>query len=66
MGIDPIDASNSSIPPTHPLTHQSFPLPTTTRGEPLFLEGNGGRLNDGDDTKCPLLMVSYLGRLFHH
>ncbi|KAL7476319.1 hypothetical protein ACHAW6_002190 [Cyclotella cf. meneghiniana] len=56
MGIDPIDASNASIPSSHPLTFQCLPLPTTTRGEPLFLEGDGGRLNDNDASKCPFLM----------
>lgn len=57
MGLD-TDASNSCIPPLHPLTHQALPLPTASRGEPLFLDGHGGRLNDNDDAKAPLVMYA--------
>ena len=40
-----IDASNACVPITSPLIHLSPPLPTTTRGEPTFLDGNPGRFN---------------------
>lgn len=62
MGVDQIDASNACIPPAHPLAFQSLPLPSATRGEPIFLDGDGGRLNDGDDSKAPLLMYA-VGKL---
>ena len=57
-----VDASNACIPPTHPLLRQAFPLPTTTRGEPLFLDGNGGRYNEDNDKVPPLVMYA-LGKL---
>jgi len=59
MGVDAVDASNSCIPCTYPLTFQSLPLPTASRGEPVFLDGDGGRLNDNDDTKVPLVMYAW-------
>lgn len=59
MGVDAVDASNSCIPPTHPLTFQAVPLPTANRGEAIFLDGAGGRLNDNDDAKVPLVMYAW-------
>ena len=60
MGVDQVDASNACIPPTHPLTFQALPLPTATRGETIFLDGEGGRLNDHDDNKhAPLVMYAW-------
>ena len=40
-----VDASNSCIPPSHSLIALTPPLPTTTRGEPVILDGNGGSFN---------------------
>ena len=57
MGLH-TDASNCCIPPGHPLVHQALPLPTASRGEPVFLDGQGGRLNDNDGTKAPLVMYA--------
>jgi hypothetical protein len=54
-----VDARNACIPPTHPLIRQAFPLPTTVRGEPLFLDGNGGRYNEDNDKVPPLVMYSF-------
>jgi len=54
-----VDASNACIPPTHPLIRQAFPLPTTVRGEPLFLDGNGGRYNEENDKIPPLVMYAF-------
>ena len=59
MGVDAVDASNSCIPPSHPLTHQSLPLPTSSRGEPLFLDGNCGRLTTNDETKTSCLLYAW-------
>ena len=59
MGVDAVDASNSCIPPSHPLTHQCLPLPSATRGEAVFLDGDGGRLNDNDNTKVALVMYAW-------
>ena len=59
MGVEQIDASNSSIPPTHPLTFQSLPLPTATRGTPLFLDGDSGRLTENEDKRAPLVMYAW-------
>mmetsp|Transcript_27987 Transcript_27987/g.43503 ORF Transcript_27987/g.43503 Transcript_27987/m.43503 type:complete len:675 (-) Transcript_27987:286-2310(-) len=39
------DASNSSIPTSHPLITLIPPLPTTSRGEPLVIDGNPGTFN---------------------
>lgn len=58
MGVDAVDASNSCIPPSHPLTHQCVPLPTSSRGEPLFLDGNCGRYTDNDDTKVSCVLYA--------
>ncbi|KAL3782567.1 hypothetical protein ACHAW5_004875 [Stephanodiscus triporus] len=62
MAPTSVDASNACIPPSHPLVRQSLPLPTATRGEPLFLDGDGGRLNEDDVGRRPLLMYGF-GRL---
>eukprot|EP00986_Skeletonema_menzelii_P008809 scaffold3836_cov137-Skeletonema_menzelii.AAC.5 len=59
MGVDQVDASNACIPPTHPLTYQALPLPTASRGETIFLDGQGGRLNDNDDQRAPLIMYAW-------
>jgi WD repeat-containing protein 1 (actin-interacting protein 1) len=40
-----VDASNSCIPLSSPLSSLSPPLPTTVRGEPTVLDGSPGRLN---------------------
>ena len=40
-----VDASNSCIPLSSPLSVLSPPLPTTVRGEPCVLDGSPGRLN---------------------
>ena len=40
-----VDASNSCIPPTCNLTALTPPLPTATRGEPVYLDGKAGRIN---------------------
>lgn len=58
MGVESVDASNSCIPPSHPLTCQAVPLPTASRGEQIFLDGDGGRLNDNDSAKSPLVMYA--------
>ena len=39
------DASNAGIPPSHPLITLIPPLPTTSRGEPLVIDGNPGTFN---------------------
>ena len=59
MGVEQVDASNACIPPTHPLTFQALPLPTANRGEPIFVDGDGGRLNDNDDKRAPLVMYAW-------
>jgi len=59
MGVDAVDASNSCIPPSIPLTHQCVPLPTSSRGEPLFLDGNVGRLSENDESKVPCVMYAW-------
>mmetsp|Transcript_55889 Transcript_55889/g.118857 ORF Transcript_55889/g.118857 Transcript_55889/m.118857 type:complete len:698 (-) Transcript_55889:242-2335(-) len=59
MGVDAVDASNSCVPPTHPLTRQSLPLPTASRGEPVFLDGDAGRLSEIDDAKAPCAMYAW-------
>ena len=40
-----VDASNSCIPPTCNIISLNPPLPTTNRGVPLSLHGEGGRYN---------------------
>ena len=40
-----VDASNSCIPPCCKVVSLNPPLPTTTRGVPLSLDGEGGRIN---------------------
>lgn len=40
-----VDASNCSIPLSHPLVSLGPPLPSTTRGEPCVISGKGGRFN---------------------
>eukprot|EP00546_Thalassionema_frauenfeldii_P016749 CAMPEP_0178896732 /NCGR_PEP_ID=MMETSP0786-20121207/1346_1 /TAXON_ID=186022 /ORGANISM="Thalassionema frauenfeldii, Strain CCMP 1798" /LENGTH=660 /DNA_ID=CAMNT_0020567187 /DNA_START=52 /DNA_END=2031 /DNA_ORIENTATION=+ len=40
-----VDASNSCIPPSHPLYASVPPLPSTTRGERCILDGKCGRHN---------------------
>ena len=40
-----VDASNSCIPPTCNLTALTPPLPTATRGAPVYLDGKTGRIN---------------------
>lgn len=47
-----VDASNSCIPPSCNLISLSPPLPTTTRGVPLNVHGEGGRIN----SEKPLLV----------
>ena len=59
MGVDNVDASNSCVPPSHPLVRQALPLPTATRGEPLRLDGHGGRLSEGDAARAPLVMYAW-------
>ncbi|KAL3827322.1 hypothetical protein ACHAXA_005068 [Cyclostephanos tholiformis] len=65
MAVNSVDASNACIPPSHPLIRQALPLPSTNRGEPLFLDGDGGRWNDGDDDgssngkRRPLVMYGF-------
>lgn len=59
MGVDNVDASNSCVPPSHPLARQALPLPTPTRGEPLRLDGDGGRLSEGDGARAPLVMYGW-------
>ena len=51
MGVLDVDATNSCIPPSSPLTALFPPLPTTTRGEPCILDGKVGKYNER-----PLLM----------
>lgn len=41
-----VDASNSCIPPSHPLYASVPPLPSTTRGERCILDGKCGRHNN--------------------
>ena len=59
MGVDNVDASNSCVPPSYPLVRQALPLPTPTRGEPLRLVGDGGRLSEGDVARAPLVMYAW-------
>ena len=40
-----VDASNSCIPPSNNLIALTPPIPETKRGEPLILDGQGGRIN---------------------
>ncbi len=53
-----VDASNSCIPPSYSrsLIAHVPPLPTTVRGVPLSLHGDGGRFNNNDPLKGPLLV----------
>ena len=59
MSVNSVDASNSCIPPSHPLVRQSLPLPTTVRGEPLSLDGDAGRLTCSDDRRLPLVAYGF-------
>ena len=43
-----VDASNSCIPPSCNLVAHVPPLPTSVRGVPLSLHGDGGRLNNNN------------------
>lgn len=58
MGVEQVDASNACIPPTHPLTFQALPLPSASRGERIFLDGESGRLNDDNNNRAPLVMYA--------
>ena len=53
-----VDASNSCIPPTCNIISLNPPLPTTIRGVPLSLHGEGGRYNSSKP-----LLVYPSGRL---
>ncbi|KAL9179524.1 hypothetical protein ACHAXT_008814 [Thalassiosira profunda] len=59
MGVDSVDASNSCVPPGHPLVRLAVPLPTASRGEPVFLDGDGGRFSENDADRAPLVMYAW-------
>lgn len=66
-----VDASNSCIPPSHPLLVLGPPLPSTTRGESCVVSGKGGRFHQ--DSHSVLLygsgksvVVQYLDDDQHH